>query len=131
MLKNKTTTLSAAEFREKYTGDKHASGKGSKEKRYIADELSSISEGFIPEYKFLDNRKFRFDWAWPEKRIALEYEGVFSDKSRHTTISGYTKDSEKYNLATINGWRVLRYTAITYKNVTEDVKNLIQMIDNK
>lgn len=87
-------------------------------------------EGLIPEYieelQFDNIRKFRFDWAIPDKMIAIEYEGVFSKKSRHTTITGYTNDCTKYNLALRNGWRVLRYTAKNYHMLEDDLKNLIK-----
>lgn len=65
----------------------------------------------VHELRFAPPRLFRFDFALPTKRIAIEYEGVYGGKSRHTTVSGYTRDCEKYNLAVAGGWRVLRYTA--------------------
>jgi hypothetical protein len=41
--------------------------------------------------------------------IAIEVEGlVKKGKSRHTTISGYIGDTEKYNEAIRHGWRVIR-----------------------
>ena len=73
------------------------------------------------ELKFAEDRKFRFDWAIKELMIAVEYEGIFSKKSRHTTQSGYSKDTEKYNLAASLGWQVYRYTAGTYKNIVIDL----------
>lgn len=78
------------------------------------------------EYKFSKDRKFRFDMAIPELKIGLEYEGVISKKSRHTTITGYSKDTEKYNLAAIEGWRVLRYTANTVTNAHEEITKLVK-----
>lgn len=88
-------------------------------------------EGLIPDFveelRFHDQRKFRFDWAIPSLKIAIEYEGTVSEKSRHTTIKGYSNDTTKYNLATINGWRVLRYTALTYKNLPTDLKKILKI----
>ena len=46
--------------------------------------------------------------AIPGKKIAIEYEGIVADKSRHTNIKGYTEDSNKYNEAQKLGWKVLR-----------------------
>lgn len=87
-------------------------------------------EGLIPkaieEHQFHHTRKFRFDWCIPQLMIAIEYEGLMSEKSGHTTINGYTKDCEKYNLAQIGGWKVLRYTALNYKNLERDLKKLIK-----
>lgn len=65
----------------------------------------------IPEHRFHPKRKWRFDFAIPERMIAFEYEGIFSRKSRHTTISGFTGDCEKYNEAQLLGWKVFRFTA--------------------
>jgi hypothetical protein len=81
----------------------------------------------IPEYQFLKNRKFRFDWAFPDLKIGIEYEGIFSERSRHTNKIGYSRDAEKYNAAANRGWKVFRYTAINYKSM---VKDLDQCISN-
>ena len=88
-------------------------------------------EGKIPEYceefEFHHKRLFRFDWSIPSLKIAIEYEGIFSKKSGHTTISGYTKDCTKYNLAAIEGWKVLRYTAKNYSDLGNDLDILLKM----
>ena len=62
------------------------------------------------EYKFLPNRRFRFDFAWVPHKIAVEIEGATYAGGRHVTGTGFAKDCEKYNLATLNGWRVYRFT---------------------
>jgi len=70
------------------------------------------------EYQFHPTRKWAFDFAVPALKVAFEYEGIFSKKSRHTTVSGYTGDIEKYNAAAIDGWAVIRATAATMKSGT-------------
>lgn len=70
------------------------------------------------EYRFHPKRKWAFDFAVPALKVAFEYEGIFSKKSRHTTVSGYTGDIEKYNAAAIDGWAVIRATAATMKSGT-------------
>lgn len=77
------------------------------------------------EYKFHPERKFRFDLAIIDEKIAIEYEGIFSQKSRHTSVKGYSTDADKYNLAQQLGWKVLRYTAMNFKNFDKDIKELI------
>lgn len=62
----------------------------------------------VPEYRFDPDRKWRFDFALPCKRIALEVEGAIWTNGRHTRGSGFVKDMEKYNRAAVLGWRVLR-----------------------
>ena len=62
------------------------------------------------EHRFSPPRRWRFDFAWPELKIAAELEGgTFTEKSRHTTGTGFRKDCEKYNAATLQGWRVFRF----------------------
>lgn len=73
------------------------------------------------EYKFDKERKFRFDFCIPSIKLAIEYEGIFSAKSRHTSLKGYSIDAEKYNLAASQGWTVLRYTASNYKQLENDL----------
>lgn len=65
----------------------------------------------VGEYQFHTDRKWKFDAAFPEHGVAVEVEGVlWRGKSRHTTVQGYTNDLEKYNSATLLGWKVLRFT---------------------
>ena len=90
-------------------------------------ELKLIS-GYVKELKFDEVRRFRFDWAIPELKLAIEYEGLNSEKSRHTTKKGYTGDCQKYNLAVINGWKVLRYTAMNYSDFAQDIKVFLRKL---
>lgn len=87
--------------------------------------LKFMKVDFQTEYKFLPDRKFRFDIAIKKKMIGIEYEGLFSNKSRHTTAIGYTGDTIKYNLAVIAGWRVLRYTQLNYKQFLNDLNKIL------
>lgn len=102
--------------------------KKSEEKNWIAATLLTwCNERAIileEEYKFHAERKWRFDWCIESLKIAFEYEGIFSEKSRHTNRKGYSKDTEKYNAAASLGWRVFRYTAMNYKNITNDLKDI-------
>jgi very-short-patch-repair endonuclease len=68
------------------------------------------------EYKFHPDRKWRFDFCWPELKIAVEVEGGVWSGGRHTTGSGFTKDCEKYNHAALLGYRVLRFTGDMIKS---------------
>lgn len=89
--------------------------------------LKEMGVRMLVEFQFDLKRRFRFDFALPDHRIAIEYEGIFGGgKSRHTTVTGYTKDTEKYNLAAVNGWRVLRYTAKNYQNMRADLMEVLK-----
>jgi len=82
--------------------------------------------GLVQEFKFCKTRKYKADYAFPDKMILIEYEGLMSSKSRHTTITGYSKDCEKYNLAATLGYRVLRYTALNFRTVWDDLDKIMK-----
>jgi len=78
------------------------------------------------EYRFHPTRKWRFDFAFPDKKVAIECEGGVWTGGRHTSGSGYVGDTQKYNEAVILGWRVLRYTTSTLKNIREDLERIMR-----
>lgn len=120
-------TLSIAEFKElqkKRPGLGRTKGNGDKAKGEMEMVLKLMGLDYQTEHTFHPTRKWRFDFAIPSRKIAIEYEGIVADKSRHTNIKGYTEDSNKYNEAQKLGWKVLRYTALNYKNMTNDLMEL-------
>jgi len=66
----------------------------------------------VREFRFHHTRKFRFDFAWPEHKVAMEVEGGVGGraKSRHSTFTGFEKDCFKYALAAQEGWRLYRFS---------------------
>ena len=118
MNKNSMTASEYLEFikKNKSTSPKK-NGNGSKAKAEIEMVLKHGGYNYVKELKFHPSRKWRFDFAIESLRIAIEYEGIMSEKSRHTTISGMSRDCEKYNTAQLLGWKVLRFTALNYKNL--------------
>ena len=64
----------------------------------------------VREHRFHATRKWRFDLAYPEIKLAVECEGGLWIRGRHNRPMGYQADLEKYNAATELGWRVLRYS---------------------
>jgi very-short-patch-repair endonuclease len=63
-----------------------------------------------PEFRFHPVRKFRWDWAWPEARLALEVEGGVWSGGAHGRGTGIVRDMEKATLAAEEGWRIIRVT---------------------
>lgn len=59
------------------------------------------------EFRFHPTRRWRFDFAFPSQRLAVEIDG----RGRHQTVAGTRADCEKLNEATRLGWRVLRFPA--------------------
>ena len=70
----------------------------------------------IAEMRFHPARRWRFDFAWPDHRVAIEIEGGVWTGGRHTRGSGFVADCEKYNRAALAGWTVFRMTAEQVKD---------------
>lgn len=56
------------------------------------------------------HRDWKFDFAFPAHRLAIEVDGGVWTNGGHTRGSGFIKDMRKLNAAAVRGWRVLRYT---------------------
>lgn len=65
----------------------------------------------VREYKFHPERRWRFDFCFPESKLAIEIDGGTWSGGRHTTGIGFRNDCEKMNNAVLLGWRMLRFTA--------------------
>lgn len=66
---------------------------------------------FIREYRFHPVRRWRFDFAFPDHKIAVEVEGGTWVRGAHVRGKHYRSDCEKYLEAAILGWTVLRFTS--------------------
>lgn len=64
----------------------------------------------VAEYRFHPERRWRFDWAWPDKKIAVEQEGGIWTQGAHVRGGHFLSDMEKYNAAAKLGWFVFRFT---------------------
>lgn len=88
-------------------------GKGKEKKNAIVFLQLCKTYGIqepMQEVKVTEKRRFRFDFAWMNEKLAVEIEGGIWIQGRHTRGVGYKSDMEKYNIATSEGWRVLRFT---------------------
>ena len=72
-------------------------------------EASGLSAP-VREYVFAKPRKWRIDFAWIDRCIALEQEGGVWIRGRHTRGKGYLNDLEKYNELAARGWLLIRVT---------------------
>lgn len=92
----------------------------------------------LREHQFDAERRWKFDFAWPAQKVAVEIEGDTRGRAvichacgarvksvgtagklgrelrlggRHTRATGFQSDCEKYNTATSLGWSILRFTS--------------------
>lgn len=84
---------------------------GSELEELFAQQLV-YAEVFPPEREvsFAKPRRWRFDFAWPARKVAVEVEGGTWVQGRHTRGASFEADCEKYAEAAILGWIVLRVT---------------------
>ena len=80
-------------------------------KRTAASELTLVRQILavglpcpFEEHRFCE-RKFRFDLAWPDRKLACEIDGAVWTNGRHSRGAGIQRDCEKFSLAAIHGWR--------------------------
>lgn len=130
-------------------------------KKYEASQimewvLIDLCCDFVKEHVFHDSRKWRFDYAIIDKKIAIEIEGgntgnvitcnhckqkvgrisksgkyiLIRGGGRHNSIEGYEKDCYKYNAAAVLGWQMLRYTTNMIKTnpaqVSKDIEKCME-----
>jgi len=102
-----------------------------KEKWVEAWSKYGIGKIHAHEYRFHPVRKFRFDFAWPTEKVAVEIDGFGGG---HQTNFNLSKDNEKMNLAQEFGWIVLRFTARqlgSKKKRQEAAKQVLRILKQK
>jgi very-short-patch-repair endonuclease len=60
------------------------------------------------EHRFHPERKWRFDFAFPIAKVAIEVQGGIFIRGAHSRGAQMKKDWEKYNTAACMGWRILQ-----------------------
>ena len=78
---------------------------------YKAELLTQLRIAGLPEpeaeVRFHPTRRWRFDYAWVNKRTALEYQGgIYFRGIGHQGIKGADRDCRKFSAATALGWKL-------------------------
>lgn len=76
------------------------------------------------QYKFDKLRKWAYDFAWPDLKIAVEMEGGVWIYGGHNRPNGYIDDLDKYNQGSRQGWCILRYIVVTQKTIGEVIATI-------
>lgn len=64
----------------------------------------------VTEHRFHPTRRWRFDVAFIDHKLAVEVDGGGFVQGRHSRGLGMEKDAEKFAEAMLLGWRVIRTT---------------------
>jgi very-short-patch-repair endonuclease len=75
----------------------------------------------VRELRFAPPRRWRFDFAFPPERIAIEVNGALG-RGRHSRLAGQEADYEKLNAALELGWRVLVYGPTAIRDGTASLQ---------
>lgn len=74
------------------------------------------------EHPFCSRRKWRFDFALPDQKVAIEIDGGAWVAGRHNRPVGFERDIEKLNAAAFHGWTVFRATPKGLNRVLAEVR---------
>jgi very-short-patch-repair endonuclease len=62
------------------------------------------------EYRFAPPRRYRADFAYPDKKILVEVQGGIYTRGAHSRGTGLERDYEKINLAQLLGYKVFQFS---------------------
>ena len=102
--------------------------KGDNERLLYEILNETYPNAWVSEFQGISGRKFRFDAANPKEKVAIEIEGGLWITGRHNRPIGMNQDMEKYNLAVLEGWKVLRYSPETLKRTPWKIIKDVRML---
>lgn len=77
----------------------------------------------VEQYHF---HKWRFDFAWPKVKVAVEIDGYTNGGRGHVSGTQYSSDCRKLNQAQKERWVLLRFDAkMLNKEMVETIKFMI------
>ncbi len=77
-----------------------------------------LTRGLQRQHRFHPTRQWRFDFAFPACKLAIEVDGGTWTNGAHSRGAGIARDCEKLAAAVIDGWSVMRATTNQVKDGT-------------
>lgn len=106
--------MSIAQFRALTVRDRRpVTASNGHTRDYVGDFLSRAALRLLPPAErehvgWHPTRQWRMDAAWPDLKIAVEYQGIYQKaNASHSSISGQKRDYEKWTEAQLLGWIVI------------------------
>ncbi len=84
----------------------------------------------IMQHRFHQVRKWRWDFCWPEQKLAVEIQGGSFVGGGHNRGAQQQKDYEKQRVAVALGWRVLPFNTIDMKDPEAVVTFVAEVLTN-
>lgn len=84
----------------------------------------------VEEHQFHPSRTWRFDFAIPSRKVAIEVEGGVWNGGRHFRPEGYLRDMEKYNEAAAAGWLVIRTVPVDLLSL-HTLRLIVRAVDSR
>jgi very-short-patch-repair endonuclease len=66
-------------------------------------------------------RRYRLDFAWPSRRVALEADG----RASHATPRAFQRDRTRWTLLASAGWRVM---VVTWEDATRRAREVVDQV---
>lgn len=75
---------------------------------------------YVREYQAIPGRRYKWDFAFVRERLLIEVQGGVWNGGAHGRPVGITRDMDKLNVATKNGWNTLQFETKMVKNLDDD-----------
>lgn len=84
--------------------------------------------GFIPQYEVWAGGAFlaRVDFAWPELKVVLEYEGAY-----HFEELQIVRDDQRLKGLAAAGWHVIRVSAVDLRDMDALIERIRRVLDER
>lgn len=83
---------------------------------------------FTQQHIFHPQRQWRFDFAFPKHKVAVEVQGYGPG---HTSLPGMTNDYAKHNEALIHGWIIIYFMNQDFqpKNIPQTIQTTRKILE--